>query len=1149
MSTDNAWFLPLDLSNINNIFTYPDPIIYGQSIFRNRQTEQKIPLFFNGNKSEDDILTPSISANNQILYIDNGKKYQLLSSRNESNNFGWQPISNEELFPYVERSDFDSFDFPEVTIRGTRKIPTSSADTLCGPITYTGYTYDRMNYNWMFGTNAGITFNPIQTGATPTPLSGSMESQEGVASISNQNGKLLFYTNGETVYTSGNTVMVNGTGLSSSGTSTQSSIIIPQPDSNKYYIFTTDYNGSPNGFEYSIVNMDLQGGLGQIEAKNIKLINTPLTEKVTACSHSTEDAYWVITHNSGDTSYYSYKVNSAGLSGPIITNIGHTHNTARGYMKTSPDCTKLISLLYDEDIIDIFDFEASAGTLSNFMTITGKTFDVGPYGLEFSSDSSKFYVSEGASEKIYQFDLSYTAATDILDNIIEVAEVDGGSLGALQMAPDERIYVADKSTYLSCLSGFTLVGENCVSTTTATTVTAETITAAGTSTAYSAYGARFCIPGTYTTCGSGAPASNFFNTGSSDPFWGTIAGVDGRLNEVGVWVNEPPVIEDEWLGFSTCISAATDGQYLVALAGDNGIRFSLDGTQLVENPWDTSITAVENFRYWWVWPLDLTAGEHVINLEGYDDGGVESFGCEIIGPYPSGTFITNTDFNIFTGTTGKDSYTANTIFKSSDEIGNTFDTQANTCPTGYTYDVCSDSCIKVESPATISEKPYLHVIHRPNGLGVQCNFQENGFNLSSSTVTGTSSTWGLPNVITDKAISCDRYVYITSKNRVGFGFDFLVNNVNNVIFPKKLSYYGETYKYDQTTSEFSTSALQTFNISYDSLSANTGNTLVIASDNIGEGEFLIKSYWDYDVNTLIAKQQKVRKSSVNTYKRGDLYGLYVPETDWYFINIFEASQPLFNNTVAPNIGGINTLSVVTVFTEVGKTKYFINSLSSPIVSYNGSVLAKNLEYSAVTSGDTPYIELLFSPLDKQVLTYAFVTDGSSDDLLADLYVVSGITSGSTGTQLETDRVFYNTTHNKSEFYLISVPSSDIVLSINGSVLANNVEYFKSTSNSRRIILEEPLNNGDIIEAFYVPTAPISGNIKTNKPIVSWSINDSPTNKWGKFTVEVTDQTDIKFENIIYSEIVDYVIGQRSYSKIITLTNAKAGDTFIYRVKK
>ena len=966
LSTKRSWVLPTDLSKIENIFTYPAPTENGQSIFRNRQTEQLIPLFFNGNESENiinqtyiytittncvgcegctlyftytdeygnsvsdnigylrskticsstlpstlssstctGVITTSdkcntvpvpITENNEILYIDNGRKYQLLSSRNESENFGWQPQSNDELYPYVERSDFDSFDFPQVTISGTRKIPTSSADTLCGPVTYTGYTYDRMNYNWMFGTNAGISFDLIQSGGTPTPLSGAMESQEGVSSISNQEGQLLFYTNGDTVYNSGNTVMSNGTGLSSSGTSTQSSIIIPKPDSNKYYIFTTDFNGNPNGFEYSIVNMDLQGGLGEIEAKNIKLINAPLTEKVTACSHSTEDAYWVITHTSGDTSYYSYKVNSAGLSGPIITNIGHTHNTARGYMKTSPDCTKLISTLYDEDIIDVFDFDASGGTLSNFTSITGKTFDVGPYGLEFSSDSSKFYISEGAGEKVYQYNLSYSAGTDILDNEIEVVNISGSSLGALQMGPDEKIYIADSGT-------------------------------------------------------------------------------------------------------------------------------------------------------------------------------------------------TN-----------------------------------------------------------------LHVIHRPNGWGVQCNFQENGFTLSSSTITGTSSTWGLPNVITDKSISCDRYVYITPLSRFGFNFNLLVNNVNNVVIPKKLSYYGEVYKYEQSSGDFSTSALQTFKIPYENLTGNTANTITITSADIGEGEFIIKSYWDYDVNTLIAKQQNVRLSTLNTYKRGELYGLYTPETDWYFINMIESSKPEFNSSVAPSIGvGIGNLIVATQFTESGRTDYSVQGLSDPIVSYNGSVLAKNIEYTAITSGlsgsPTPLVRLLFTPLDAQILTYAYVGDGTTDGLFADLYTINTtISSGGTNTQMDTDRVFFNTTQNKYEFYLINEPSSDIIISVNGSVLASNVEYSQSFSNKRRVILDEPLIIGDIIEVFYVPTNATIGGISTNNPLISWSIVVNPTNNTGKFMIEVTSVSDTEFESVLYSETVDHIIGQKTYSKVITLTNAVAGDKFIYRIK-
>jgi hypothetical protein len=890
IETETALFLPLDLSNAKNLYVLSNPQSYGNTIFSNLLTEKYLLFSLSGNSSDSNMVI-SVEPNNDLLYIDKGKKYSLLSSRGETENFGWEPLSNSYKYSHIERTDFDSFDFPQVTISGTRKIPTSTGDTLCGPVTYTGYTYDRLNYNWYFGTNAGITFNPIQSGGTPTSISGSVVSQEGVSSISNKEGSLLFYTNGQTVYTSGNTVMVNGTGLSSSGTSTQSSIIIPRPNTNKYFIFVTDYSGSTNGFQYSIVNMDLQSGNGEIESKNIKLLTTPTTEKVTSCLHSNGEDYWVITHTSGNTNFYSYLVTQSGLSGPVVTSIGSTHNTVRGYMKTSPDGTKLVSLLYDEDIVDIFDFDSSAGTLSNLITLTGFSYNVGPYGLEFSSDSSKIYISEGAGEEIYQFDLSYSSSTKIEENVIKVAELSGASLGALQMGPDEKIYVAD-------------------------------------------YG-----------------------------------------------------------------------------------------------------------------------------------------------------------------------------------------------------------------------KDYLHMIHRPNGLGVLCNFEENGFNLTTSGVTGTTSTWGLPNVITNKTLSPDRFVYLINSGRLGYLFNLLVNNVNDVVESKNLSYYGEVYKYNQTNSGFTNSALYNFSLGYENLTGTTGNTIYLPSVNLGEGEFLIKSYWQYNVNTFLAKQQEVRKNNIDTYKRGILYGLYYPETDWYFISLFEAEKPLFDNSVAPAPASIDTLVVQTVFTNSGTTQYVVNGLSDPIVSYNGSVLAKGIEYSANTTASTPYVQLLFTPLDKQILTYAYVDNGTSNNLYGDVYsITSPIVSGSTGTQTTNDRVFYNTTENKYEFYLVSSPASDIVLSINGSILSKGIEYYSSTSNDRRIILEETLNVGDIIEAFYVPNSNIIGLVPTNTPAISWSINSAPISANGKFTIEFADPSDTNFQNIQYSSVTDYVVGEKTYKIFVTLTNASAGDKFIYRIK-
>ena len=265
--------------------------------------------------------------------------------------------------------------------------------------------------------------------------------------------------------------------------------------------------------------------------------------------------------------------------------------------------------------------------------------------------------------------------------------------------------------------------------------------------------------------------------------------------------------------------------------------------------------------------------------------------------------------------------------------------------------------------------------------------------------------------------------------------------------------------------------------------------------------------------------------------------------------MFEAEKPLFNNSVAPAPPSIDSLVVQTVFTDSGTTQYVVNGLSDPIVSYNGSVLAKGIEYSANTTASTPYVQLLFTPLDKQILTYAYVDNGTSNNLYGDVYSISTtISSGATGTQTTNDRVFYNTTESKYEFYLVSSPSSDIVLSINGSILSKDIEYLLSTSNDRRIILEETLNVTDIIEAFYVPNSSVNGLVPTNTPTISWSINSSPLIVNGKFTIEFADVSDTNFQNILYSGVTDYILGEKTYISLVTLTNAVAGDKFIYRVK-
>lgn len=63
---------------------------------------------------------------------------------------------------------------------------------------------------WYFGENAGLDFS---SGSPVTLTQGMLKTTEGVATISDEAGKLLFYTDGITLWDRNHTPMPNGSGL------------------------------------------------------------------------------------------------------------------------------------------------------------------------------------------------------------------------------------------------------------------------------------------------------------------------------------------------------------------------------------------------------------------------------------------------------------------------------------------------------------------------------------------------------------------------------------------------------------------------------------------------------------------------------------------------------------------------------------------------------------------------------------------------------------------------------------------------------------------------------------------------------------------------------------------------------------------------
>ena len=86
--------------------------------------------------------------------------------------------------------------------------------------------------NWYFGQNAGVNFN---TG-DPINQIGALKTWGGSACISDTNGQILFYTNGEEVFNKDHVLMQNGDLLNGSQYAIQPAVIIPMPLSDsKYY--------------------------------------------------------------------------------------------------------------------------------------------------------------------------------------------------------------------------------------------------------------------------------------------------------------------------------------------------------------------------------------------------------------------------------------------------------------------------------------------------------------------------------------------------------------------------------------------------------------------------------------------------------------------------------------------------------------------------------------------------------------------------------------------------------------------------------------------------------------------------------------------------------------------------------------------------
>lgn len=394
-------------------------------------------------------------------------------------------------------------------------------------------------------------------------------------------------------------------------------------------------------------------------------------------------------------------------------------------------------------------------------------------------------------------------------------------------------------------------------------------------------------------------------------------------------------------------------------------------------------------------------------------------------------------------------------------------------------------------------------------------------------------------------------VHIVEKidTNIQLSFIFTGNNESFVTTDAKFNY--EIYKYNNGV--FQTSPIyQSELIPFSALTpifafAMAGAYYInqnIPIKNITlDGEYIIKGYYQLtNCTDYLGKLNKI----VNTlnYKSGKEYNIYDSELDYYFVAFTKADVPQFNNKFDPTPPNASLNQQIIVSETTTNIIPITNDFAGDVIlTFNGIVLAKDLDYTLDTSASVITLSAYTEPND--IISLIYTKIGINNISVDTIEITTPITSGATNLQ-GSDNIYYNTGTSKYEIYTTNIPTdnSGIIIMLNGVTLANGIDYYQSISNKSRIILEGILLLGDIITIVYYPMASVINGLDTSTPIISWMI-DAPQTNNGVFTLEVS--TASTFNNFFYTGNTNYVANQSSYVTSF-VASGDIGTKLYYRVK-
>ena len=343
------------------------------------------------------------------------------------------------------------------------------------------------------------------------------------------------------------------------------------------------------------------------------------------------------------------------------------------------------------------------------------------------------------------------------------------------------------------------------------------------------------------------------------------------------------------------------------------------------------------------------------------------------------------------------------------------------------------------------------------------------------------------------------------------------------------------------------------------------------------GEYMIRTYYTFygkicNLNTF-----------TNSWLSYPQQNLFDNSTDYYFMTVINPPKPsLAPPPMAPvtNYNFIQDVLLVDGLTSQRTQEavndalnYFIlkakpSNPSLALIFVNGIKMSYQYDYLIKDSGPSTPSVLVFNDnisikrTDIIVANYIVGVSESAGD--SDYSKWFSNTESVTNITLDTnpgdfpDKMYINknTVTGNYELYVTQPidPNNSVFLTINGIEMIQDRQFYLSSSQKNRIILDkkytESININDIISILAVSPNLITGDsdygsLTKNQFYTQWTINSVlPENVTGKFLIQVCDEEN-DYSNILYEKMVNYEQNKTDYDT--TITDIAIGNYYKFRV--